>query len=577
MRPTVRTSIIAAVVSLGCLAGPACADHADRPRIVTFSPALTRICFDMGLGDQIVGVTKYCRLPDGVELPRVGDQQTVVTEVILAVKPDLILTQSPPERFDGVVKASPDVTVAQIPIDTLDDVSLAIDRIGRLVAQPELAATYKAFFQARLAAVRRRVTDKPQPRVLFVMGTERPYTGGRNSFIDDIIEVAGGVNAGADVPGETIWRMTDIEAIVAVAPDVVVCCVPADEADQARDYWLQWQDLPAARSGRVFVVTDDDWLRPSTRLAELAGELADMIHAEGRPSAPTISLWRAKVLRLLAAAVVGAALATGGMALQGLLRNPLAEPYLLGVSSGAGVGVLLGLAATARLATPEWLSTPLLAFVGAIATCAVVYAVAQRRGRLDPFSLILSGVIVNTFNGAIMLVIYLYVDPNRIADFAHWAMGRLPDSVDVGLLIICAGCMLVGWVVLLLQAAATNVLSLGDSVAASGGVAVGRVRVVTFVCVGLMTAAAVALAGPIGFLGLIVPHICRMVVGPDLRAGLVASGLAGAALLVGAEGLCRYAGGLIGVSLVPVGILTAMAGGPFFIVLLRRQRGRAAA
>ena len=573
MRRTVWTMIFAALATLGCLAGPV---RADRLRIVSFSPALTRILFDMGLGDQVVGVTTYCRPPDGARRPRVGNRQTIVTDVILAVDPDLILAQNDPDDFKGVREAAPDVKIVEIEIEVLADVPAAIEQIGRLVGEVELAATYEAFFQARLDAVRLRVANKPRPRVLFVMGTERPITAGDDSFIHDMIELAGGVNAGADIPGEIVWRMTDIEAIVAASPDVVICQVTgAAETDDAREYWLQWRELPAARSGRVFVVTDPDWTIPSTRLAELAGELADMIHTTGRESAPSLSLWRAKALRWLAAAIVGAALATGGMALQGMLRNPLAEPYLLGISSGAGVGVLLGLAATAWWASPLWASTPLLAFAGAVATCAAVYAIAQRRGRLDPFSLILSGVIVNTFNGAVMLVIYLYVDPNRIADFAHWAMGRLPDSVNVPLLIVCAGCMLVGWVVLLLLAAATNVMSLGDQVAASSGVAVSAVRIVTFICVGLMTAAAVALAGPIGFLGLIVPHICRMIVGPDLRVGLIASGIAGAALLVAAEGLCRFAGGLIGVSLVPVGILTAMAGGPFFIVLLRRQRGRA--
>ncbi len=570
MRRTVLITILAATAALGARADQA---RAEGLRVVTFSPALTRIFFDMGLGDYLVGVTKFCRLPDGGELPRLSDRHTVKTELVLSVAPDLIITQSDTGELKGVRRAAPDVQIEQVPIDTIEEVSAAIERIGELVDQPELAAAYKAFFQARLDAVAERVAGKGHPRVIFVMGTDRVSTAADNTYIDDMIELAGGINAGAEVPGQTIWRGTDIEAIAAVAPDVVICWAPPGEADKAREYWLQWQDLPAAQAGKVFVVSDDDWLRPSTRLAEFAGDMADMIHAPPERAAPSLSLWRAKLLRLLTAAVVGAALATGGMALQGLLRNPLAEPYLLGISSGAGVGVLLGLAATAWWAGIAWVSTPLLAFVGAIVACAVVYTVAQRRGRLDPFSLILSGVIVNTFNGAIMLVIYLYVDRNRIADFVHWSMGRVPDSVDVRLLIVCGSGMLAGWAVLMLQAAATNVMSLGDNVAASSGVAVNRVRIVTFVSVGLMTAGAVALAGPIGFLGLIVPHICRMIVGPDLRRGLIASAIVGAAVLVAAEGLCRWVGGLIGVSLVPVGILTAMAGGPFFIFLLRRQRG----
>jgi iron complex transport system permease protein len=288
----------------------------------------------------------------------------------------------------------------------------------------------------------------------------------------------------------------------------------------------------------------------------------------------TRQVWLTRVARLTAAAAVGAALAAGGMALQGLLRNPLAEPYILGISSGAGVGVLLGLAAAGGGAMPAWASTPVLAFGGAAGACAVVYAIAQRRGRLDPYSLILSGVIVNSFNGAIMLTIQLYVDRHRIADFAYWAMGRLPDSVDLHLLAVCGACVAAGWLVCLLHAAGYNVLGLGDEVAGASGVSVQRLRVLTFAAVGLMTAAAVALAGPIAFLGLIVPHICRMVLGPDHRLGVVASGFAGAIFLMAAETLCRTVGDWLGLGLIPVGILTALAGGPFFIYLLRtRFRG----
>ena len=282
-------------------------------------------------------------------------------------------------------------------------------------------------------------------------------------------------------------------------------------------------------------------------------------------------VWKARVVRLVAAAVVGGGLAMGGMALQGLLRNPLAEPYILGISSGAGVGVLLGLAAASWAALPDWATTPALAFAGALLTSGLVYGIAQRRGKLNPYTLILSGVIVNAFNGAIMLTIYLYVDPYRIADFARWGMGEIPDTIDLLTLAVCSGCILLGCIGLFLRGAAFNALGLGDDVAASAGVSVQRLRLETFALVALMTAAAVALAGPIGFLGLVVPHICRMIVGPDHRRLAVFSGFLGGILLVLAETLCRNAGPWIGVSKIPVGILTALSGGPFFIYLLRRR------
>ena len=285
----------------------------------------------------------------------------------------------------------------------------------------------------------------------------------------------------------------------------------------------------------------------------------------------TPQVWAARALQMLAAGIVGASLAAGGLALQGLMRNSLAEPYILGISSGAGVGVMMGLAVTARWATPDWASTPVLAFLGAMASCLAVYLVAQRRGRLDPYSLILSGVIVNIFNGAIMLAGNLYIDHHRIADLTYWAMGQLPDATPTALLAVCGACVGAGWAVLLAKSAAYNVLGLGDDVAASSGVSVQRLRLVTFGAVGVMTAAAVALAGPIGFLGLIVPHICRMAFGPDHRLGMIVTPLVGAIFLMIAETLCRSLGDALGLGRVPVGILTALAGGPFFIFLLRRR------
>ncbi len=574
-RPLRRTVAIILPLALSTAAAqPPGTAPAPRVRIVSFSPAITDILFDMGLGGEVVGVTSHCRPPAGVDRPRVGDALTLNAAVILKARPDVIFTQSDPGKFQAVQDLDPRVRVVQLTLERLADVPRAMERIGQVAGRADLAAAARRRFEQAVDAVRRRVAGRPRPRVLFVMGTERPGVAGSNNFLADLIAAAGGINAGADIPGLQRWPRTHIDAIVGAAPDVVVCQeLGRGRQGEARRYWLQWKGLPAARSGRVFVVDDPRWTWPTPRLAELAGELAEMIHGPAaRPSArPRVSLARAWVHRLLAAAVVGAALAAGGMALQGLLRNPLAEPYILGISSGAGVGVLLGLAASAWWAVPEWASTPALAFVGAMLTCAVVYGIAQRRGRLDPYSLILSGVIVNAFNAAVMLTIYLYVDPHRIAEFAHWAMGRLEDLPRLSLLVVCGGCVLAGWVVLLSRAAAYNVLGLGDDVAGSSGVAVHRLRIVTFLCVGVMTAAAVALAGPIGFLGLIVPHICRMLVGPDHRRGLLVSGVAGAVLLAGAEVLCRTAGPLIGVSLIPVGILTALSGGPFFIYLLRKR------
>jgi iron complex transport system permease protein len=276
--------------------------------------------------------------------------------------------------------------------------------------------------------------------------------------------------------------------------------------------------------------------------------------------------------RLVTAAAVGAALAAGGMALQAMLRNPLAEPYLLGISSGAGVGVLVGMALVGTL--PAWLSpveVPGLAFLGAAFTCIAVYLIAQRRGRLDSLSLILSGVIVNAFNGAVMLAINLYINPYKIVEFYRWMMGDITERDWTWPLMVCATFILVGWAVLFIRSARYNVLGLGDDVARSSGVSVGRLRIETFVCVSLMAAASVALAGPIGFLGLIVPHLCRLGIRADFRVLIIASGFAGAMFLMIVETICYSLAPYVQVASIPVGIVTALCGGPFFLLLLRRK------
>jgi len=285
-------------------------------------------------------------------------------------------------------------------------------------------------------------------------------------------------------------------------------------------------------------------------------------------------IWAIRLVRLLVGALVGAALGAAGTALQGILRNPLADPFILGISSGAGVGVLMGMAVSSwQRGLPTVLSIPAMGLIGAAVTCAVVYGIAQRRGRLDPYVLLLSGVIVNAFNGAIMLAIFLFIKPYVVSAYVIWTMGRLTDNVSWQALVLSSVCVAGGWSLLIFRGSAFNTLGLGDEVASSSGVAVNRLRIETFVVVSLVTAAAVALAGPIGFVGLIVPHICRFIVGPDHRRLMLVSGFIGAMFLMSADTLCRTAGEWVGMGEIPVGIVTAFCGGPFFIFLLRR-RGR---
>ena len=284
----------------------------------------------------------------------------------------------------------------------------------------------------------------------------------------------------------------------------------------------------------------------------------------------TDPVWLLRAMRLAAAAAAGAGLAVAGAAIQGLLRNPLGDPYVLGIASGAGVGVRAGLSLGAWAGWIAW-RMPVFAFAGALAAAGSVYAVARRRGRVDPFSLILAGVIVNILNGALIMALYLATDPLRVDEFARWAMGELPEAVDPSLLAVCGGLVLGAWAAALRRAGALNALGLGDDVARSLGVPVGALRVEIFVGSALATAAAVALAGPVSFVGLMVPHVVRMATGPDHRRVVLLSGFGGAILMIAAETLCRGIGPHLGAGRLPVGLLTALLGAPFFIALLRRR------
>ncbi len=268
---------------------------------------------------------------------------------------------------------------------------------------------------------------------------------------------------------------------------------------------------------------------------------------------------------VLTAGAVGAALALSGLALQALLRNPLADPYVLGVSGGASLGVIVA---------SLWLTTiaaPLFGFVGALGTVGLVYAIAQRRGRLEPYTLLLSGVILNAFYGAAIMLVTVLVSPERRGDIAYWMMGSISTFDPRWSLVAVVGVLTVAVAVLFAYLAkGFNLVAVGEDTAGALGVPVERLRLATFVAASLVTGASVALAGPIGFVGLICPHLLRLVLGPDHRRLVPATVFFGASLLVVADLATRLLEG-VGGQTPPVGVLTAMAGVPFFIYLLRTR------
>ena len=285
---------------------------------------------------------------------------------------------------------------------------------------------------------------------------------------------------------------------------------------------------------------------------------------------------------VLMAALVGAALAASGVAFQALLRNPLAEPYVLGISGGASLGVILStllLPASLRaieVVLPGGMAmvfslTGVCGFVMALVTIAVVYGIAQRHGRLDPYRLILTGVVVNAFFGAaIMLTTALAGDQLR-NQIIFWLMGGLGGlSIRWGEMAVASVIIVAGLLVFAGQAKGFNLMTFGEDTAATLGLNVRRHRRVAFVVASLLAGVSVSLAGPIGFVGLIVPHILRMIFGPDHRLLVPLSIFGGAIFLTVADRLVQLVPYEIAGAL-PVGVVTALCGVPFFILLLRRS------
>lgn len=277
-------------------------------------------------------------------------------------------------------------------------------------------------------------------------------------------------------------------------------------------------------------------------------------------------VWDFRTPRVLLAAVAGAGLSLAGVCLQTLVRNPLADPYVFGVSSGASLGAVIAL--TAGSGAMAAIGVAGSAFVGSLASMLVVFAMAQRGGRLLGSSLVLAGVAIAYLGTALTGYIQLQANPSELRGVMFWLLGSVAGASWSALtvpVIATAVCALV----LATQARPMNALATGDDTAASLGVGVNRLRILLLVTSSLLTAAVVSSAGGIGFVGLIVPHTVRLVVGPDHRKVIPMSLLTGAVFLVLVDLVTRT---VDRPNEMPVGIFTAALGAPFFLVLLRGRK-----
>ncbi len=283
-------------------------------------------------------------------------------------------------------------------------------------------------------------------------------------------------------------------------------------------------------------------------------------------SDPTFSsiVWRIRLPRVLLAMLVGSTLSLGGLVFQALLRNPLAEPYILGVSGGSAVGAIAGI----LLGLSLFPGVAFLAFAGSMATLFLVLAIASSRAAMKKDTLILAGVMVNAFCSSVIMFLISLTQDSRLHNILFWMMGDLSMS-DTKRTFFLLSALLPCFVCLFLLARPMNILLMGEEMAANMGINVRAVTVVLLLVTSFMVSAVVCHAGLLGFVGLVVPHLLRLILGPDHRVLVPACILGGATYLVLCDLLARS---LPAAGEMPVGVITAMVGAPLFIILLQRSR-----
>jgi iron complex transport system permease protein len=311
-------------------------------------------------------------------------------------------------------------------------------------------------------------------------------------------------------------------------------------------------------------------------LARLPAALGLWVDHPSNPltSRDQLVLWSIRIPRIAASAMVGGLLAVSGAIMQGLFRNPLADPALVGVSSGGALAAASAIVFTdsrmgenLRFMQNELL--PMAAFTGSLATTVILYRIASREGRTSIAIFLLAGLAIAAIANAGIGLLVFAADDRQLRDITFWLLGSL-SGVTWSKAATIAPVLAIGMAACLGIARGLDVLVLGEAEAFHSGVDVERLKRISIVLVSAMTGVAVSICGVVGFIGIVIPHLLRLVIGPAHRLLLPASALLGAILLVGADTLART---IVAPAEMPIGILTAAIGAPFFLAMLLRQRG----
>jgi len=304
-----------------------------------------------------------------------------------------------------------------------------------------------------------------------------------------------------------------------------------------------------------------------TILAKRIPFLGSLVESSNIPHSDERIIIELRMPRILGSALVGAALSAAGVAYQGIFKNPMADPYVLGVSAGAAVGASLAIVLGIGLTLFGVNTLPILAFAASLATVFTVYNISRVGSRVPVTTLLLSGIAVSIFLSAIVAVLQ-FIAGKKLQTIVFWLMGSFSDVQwkDVWAVLPLIS---IGTLIIYFYARDLNILSLGEETAQNLGVDVEKVKKLLLIFGSLVTAAAVSISGLIGFIGLMIPHITRIIIGPDHRILLPTSIIVGASFLVICDAVARV---IVSAAELPVGIITALSGGPFLIYLLRKKK-----
>lgn len=282
------------------------------------------------------------------------------------------------------------------------------------------------------------------------------------------------------------------------------------------------------------------------------------------PSEYSLIVFDLRLPRIVLGILVGAALSVSGAGFQALLRNPLADPYVLGVSSGSAIGAIIALIVAPTIPV----MSPAIGFLTGLATITLVYFLGRREGQIDSTSLLLGGIVVATFLSAVVAFLMSTLSSHEFRGMSFWLMGDLSTPLAASLRWLLGVGLLIGAGAIYTTAGDLNIITTGEREAIHLGVEVTRVKLVVYISASLLTALAVSVSGAIGYVGLLVPHLMRLLFGSDYRVLIPASAIGGAILVVLADTLART---VVAPTELPVGAMTAIAGAPVFLYLLRRR------